>query len=116
MAENPKRGEMTITLGDKKYQGKVTLDIIMRIERSMGRGIVKIAQAMSDADITTEQMVGIITPVVRAGGNDVKEADIKKDIWEAGLAEGIRVSSEIVAQVLGVGEEQGNEQQVEALL
>ncbi len=105
-----------ITLGQKKYQGKVTLDIIMRIERGMGRGIVKIAQAMSEADITTEQMVAIITPVVRAGGNDIKESDIKKDIWDAGLSEGIRVSSEIIAQVLGVETNEGNDQQVEALL
>ena len=113
---NPKRGELEIVLGEKKYKGKVTLDVIMRIERQMGKGIVKVAQSLSEADITTEEMISIITPVVRGGGNDVKESDIKKDIWEAGLAEGIKVCSEIIAQTLGAGGNEGNEEQAEALL
>jgi len=106
--ENPKRGELTIVLGEKKYKAKVTMDVVMRIERSVGKGIIKIASSLSQADISTEQIVNIITPVVRAGGNDVKEADIKKALWEAGLAEGIRVCSEIIALVLNAGEEVGN--------
>ena len=54
--------------------------------------------------------------MVRGGGNDIKEADIKKDIWEAGLADGIRVCSEIIAQTLGAGDDEGNEEQAAALL
>lgn len=113
---NPKRGELEIVLGQKKYNGKVTLDVVMRIERQMGRGIVKIAQSLSEGDLTTEQIIGVITPVVRGGGNDIKEADIKKDIWEAGLAESLRVCSEIIAQTLGAGDDEGNEEQAAALL
>jgi hypothetical protein len=113
---NPKRGELEIVLGEKKYKGKVTLDVIMRIERQMGKGIVKVAQSLSEADITTEEIIAIITPVVRGGGNDIKEADIKKDVWEAGLADGIRVCGEIIAQTLGAGEVEGNEEQAAALL
>ena len=106
--ENPKRGELTITLGQKKYKARVTMDVVMRIERSVGKGIIKLASSLSQADVSAEEIVNIITPVVRAGGNDVKDADIKKDIWEAGLAEGIRVCSEIIALVLNAGEEVGN--------
>lgn len=113
---NPKRGEMTIILGEKKYNGKVTLDVIMRIERQLGKGIVKIAQSLSEGDLTTEQIIAVITPVVRGGGNDIKEADIKKDIWECGLAESLRVCSEIVAQTLGAGNNEGNVEQAEPLL
>lgn len=106
--ENPKRGEMTIALGEKTYQARVTMDVVMRIERSLGKGIIKIASSLSEADISTEQIVNIITPVVRAGGNDIKDVDIKKDLWDAGLAEGIRVCSEIIALVLNAGEDVGN--------
>ena len=38
--ENPKRGELTIVLGEKKYKARVTMDVVMRIERSMGMGTV----------------------------------------------------------------------------
>lgn len=110
--ENPKRGEMTITLGEKKYRARVTMDVVMRIERSMGIGIIKVAQKLSEADISTEQIVNIILPVVRAGSNNVKEADLKKEIWEAGLVAGIQACSEIIAVVLNAGNNEGNDQQV----
>lgn len=111
--ENPKRGELTITLGQKKYKARVTMDVVMRIERSMGMGIIKVAQQLSEADISTEQIVNIILPVVRAGSNNVKDTDLKQDIWEAGLVSGIQACSEIIAMVLNAGNNEGNEQAVE---
>ena len=114
---NPKRGELEITLGEKKFNGRVTLDVVMRIERQMGKGIVKIAQSLSEAEFTVEQMVGILTPVIRAGGNDVKEPDIKEALWEAGLVSGIQACSEVIASVLGVDEQdEGNVAEAEQLL
>lgn len=70
---NPKRGELTIVLADKKFDARVTLDVIMRIERSLGKGIVKIAQSMSEADVSVTDIVAILTPVIRAGGNNISE-------------------------------------------
>ena len=110
--ENPKRGELTIVLGEKKYKARVTMDVVMRIERSMGMGIIKIAQQLSEANISTEQIVNMILPVIRAGNNDIKDADLKKDIWEAGLVAGITACSEIVASVLNAGNDEGNEEGV----
>jgi len=108
VAVNPKRGELQIVLGETKYQGRVTLDVVMRIERQMGRGIVKIAQAMSNADISVSDILTILTPVIRAGGNDVKEKDLHSVIWEAGLTEGIRVCGEVIAIALGHEDDEGN--------
>jgi len=114
---NPKRGELEITLGEKKFKGKVTLDVVMRIERQMGKGIVKIAQSLSEAEFTIEQIVGVLTPVIRAGGNDIKESDIKDALWDAGLVSGIQACSEVVASVLGVNEaDEGNEKEAAQLL
>ena len=110
--ENPKRGELTIVLGEKKYKARVTMDVVMRIERSMGMGIIKIAQQLSEANISTEQIVNMILPVIRAGNNDIKDADLKKDIWEAGLVAGITACSEIVASVLNAGNDEGHEEGV----
>ena len=113
---NPKRGEIKITLGDQTYDGRVTLDVVMRIERQMGKGIVKIAQSLSEADISTFEVVGILTPVIKAGGNNVDEKAIGKAVGEAGLANGIAQCGEILALALGAGGDEGNEDEAEALL
>ena len=113
---NPKRGELKIVLGKKKYKGKVTLDVVMRIERQMGKGIVKIAQSLSEADISATEIINILTPVIRAGGNDIDDKEVGKAVWEAGLAQGIAGCSEIIAQALGAGGDEGNEAEAEALL
>lgn len=114
---NPKRGELQVVLGETTYQGKVTLDVIMRIERQMGKGIVKVAQRLSEADIGVADIITILTPVIRAGGNDIQEKDVQKVIWEAGLTEGIRVCGEIIAVALGADEQaEGNEDEAELQL
>ena len=113
---NPKRGEMTITLGDKNFKAKVTLDVIMRIERQLGKGIVKVAQSLSEADISASQIIAILTPVIRAGGNDIDEKKVGNAVWDAGLAQGISPCSEVLAQALGAGGDEGNEEGAAALL
>ena len=106
---NKKRGELEITLGSKKYQARVTLDCIMRIESALGKGVVKIAHSLQDADISLFEIVAILTPVIKAGGNDVNEKDIGQAIFEAGLADGMRVAAEILAVALQAGNSSGNE-------
>lgn len=113
---NPKRGELEIVLGENKYKAKVTLDVVMRIEQSCGKGIVKIAQALSEGDLTTSQMVSILTPVIRAGGNNIDEKEVGQSLWGAGLADGMKSISEIISTILTSGGDEGNEEQAEALL
>ena len=117
---NPKRGELEIVLGEKKYKGKVTLDAVMRIEQSCGMGIVKIAQALSEGNLTTSQMVAILTPVIRGGGNDINEKEVGQSLWGAGLVGGMKSIGEILAAVLSSGEDEeadeGNGEQAAALL
>ena len=113
---NPKRGELEIALGKKKYKARVTLDVIMRIERQLGKGIVKIAQSLSEADISASDIIAILTPVIRAGGNSIDDKEVGNAVWEAGLAQGIAACSEILAQALGAGGNEGNDDEAEALL
>jgi hypothetical protein len=114
---NPKRGEIEIVLGKQKYQGKVTLDVVMRIEQTTGQGIVKLATSLSEGVLTTTQVVSVLTAVIRAGGNDVNEKQVGKDVWEAGLADGLKVMGQIIAQVLTAGGDiEGNEVEAEQLL
>ncbi len=113
---NPKRGELEIVLGEKKYKARVTLDVAIRIEQSCGMGIVKVTQALSEGSLTTSQMIAIITPVIRAGGNDISDKQVGEALWTAGVTSGITVVGEILTSILSVGGDEGNEEQAEALL
>jgi len=104
---NPKRGEIKVSLGEKTYDCKINMDTIMRIEQNCGRGILTIANGLSKAEMSTQDMVSIMTPVLRSSGEDLKDKDVGKIIWEAGLTEGLRVIAEVVAFIIG-GEDQGN--------
>lgn len=111
---NPKRGELEIALGEKKYKARVTLDVAIRIEQSCGMGIVKVTQALSEGSLTTSQMIAIITPVIRAGGNDISDKQVGEALWAAGVTSGITVVGEILTSILSVGGDEGNEEQAEA--
>ena len=119
---NPNRGELEIVLGEKKYKAKVTLDAVMRIEQSCGMGIVKIAQALSEGNLTTSQMVAILTPVIRGGGNDINEKEVGQSLWGAGLVSGMKSIGEVLAAVLSSGQDddeeadEGNEEKAGELL
>lgn len=104
---NPQRGEIKVNLGEKTYTGRVTLDTLMRIENALGMGLVKIAQKLQEGDLKVNELLSIITPIVRAGGNSVDQKEIGEIVWAAGLAEAMRVAGEIIAYALTAGGEPG---------
>jgi hypothetical protein len=106
---NPKRGEMTLDLGGKTYNCKITMDVIMRIESGLGKGILKVAQGLQEADISATEMIAFLTPILRASGKDLKEKDVGEIVWAAGFAEGLKAVAEIIAFVIGGGDDEGNE-------
>lgn len=101
---NQRRGELMLQLGQKQLKGRVTLDVLVRIESAMGCGIVKVAQRLQEGDLRINDILGILTPVIRAGGNDIDQKDVGLAVWEAGLAEGMRCAGEILALALTAGE------------
>ena len=104
---NPKRGELRLSLGKQTYNCKVSMDTIMRIETNTGRGILKIASGLQDADLSALDMIGILTPVIRSSGKDVKDKDVQSLIWDAGFSEGIRAVAEVIVHI--IGDDEGNE-------
>ena len=106
---NPNRGEMLITLGEKTWNSRVTMDGLARIEAFCGYGIIKILGKLTEGDLTTTEICGIIHPIVKGGGNDVSMKDIQKAVWDAGLADAMRVCGEVLASALNAGQDEGNE-------
>lgn len=107
--ENPKRGEMKLDLGDKSYSVKITMDVLMRIEAATGKGILKLAQELQAAETSATEIVTILTPVLRTTGEDIREKEVQKIVWEASLAEALRCVAEIVAFAISGDNEAGNE-------
>lgn len=80
------------------------MDVIMRIETNIGGALLKLANNMQSADISAAQIIQVLTPVIRSSGEDVKDADVKRIVWDAGIAEGLRAVAEVIAFIVSGGE------------
>jgi hypothetical protein len=110
---NPKRGQIEINLAGNTYKTKVTLDAIVRIENAVGCSIIKVAQRLSEGELTTTEIVSILTPIIRSGGNDLKNKEVMKIVWEAGLMESMKTVGEVISSALDtsdLGDDEGNVQ------
>lgn len=70
---------------------------------------MQIAQKLSEGKATVTEIVNVLTPAIKGGGNNVDAKQVQKWIWEAGLIEGIRCAGEIVTMALNSGQDEGNE-------
>jgi hypothetical protein len=109
---NPKRGELKIKLGKNEYSGKVTLEVIQRIETALDMGIIQIAQSASNGSLKLTEMIFILTPVIKAGNNETSEKEIGQSLWQGGVADGMKAVANIVSVTLGSEEDEGNENEV----
>jgi len=104
---------MELTLGEKTLTGRVTLDGIIRIETALGMGIVQATKRLADGDLTTSQVMAILHPIIRGGGNDVNEKDLRTLVWDAGLTDAIRECGKVLIFALSAGKDEGNEETAE---
>ena len=84
---NPLKGEISLNIGGTEYKARLTVDAIMQIENSVGCGILKLAQRMSEADIRVSDIIAVLTPALRGGGKDMKHGDVSKIIADVGIVE-----------------------------
>lgn len=105
---------MELKLGPKAYKAKVTLDAIIKIETSLNCGIVKVLQKLTDGNLTTIEMVSILLPIIRGGGNDLSEKEIKQIVWDAGIAATMNATGEVLAKALMGDDTEGKENEVAA--
>ena len=101
---------MQLSLGDQTWTARVTMDGIARIEAACNTGIVKILGRLTDGDLTTTEIVSILHPIIKGGGNDISVKDIQSAVWDAGLADAMKAVGEILGTALTGGNEEGNEQ------
>ena len=93
---NPLKGEIEIELGQETYKCRLTVDSIIQIEDAVGCGIIKLAQNMGEADIRMRDIISVLLPAIRGGGNDINEKNIKSIVQEAGLVPSAKAVAELL--------------------
>ena len=102
MTTNSLKAEKILNFKDKTYKARMSLDTIMRIEEALGTSILKVGNKLTTADITLLDIITILTLAIRAGGNDINESDIKKNVSEIGLVESMKLTGELLTLALNV--------------
>lgn len=68
------------------------------------------AQKLSEGRATITEIVNVIYPAIKGGGNKVDQKDVVKKLETAGLINGMRVAGEILTVALNSGlKDEGNE-------
>jgi hypothetical protein len=106
---NPLKGEIEIELGGQTYKARLTIDAIVSIEQAVGCGIIKLATKMSEGDISVGDMMAVLLPALRGGGNDLQAKDVQKLIQDSGIVSTTQVVASLLTSVLTTGGEVDDE-------
>jgi hypothetical protein len=108
---NPLKGQIDLQLGNKSYPARLTVDSIMQIEMSVGCGIIKLAQKLSEGDIRMSDIVFVLLPALKGGGSNITEKDIKNIITDIGLVESAKAVAELLTlSLVSDSDEEGEEE------
>lgn len=107
---NPLKGEIEVVLAGETYKARLTIDAIVSIEQAVGCGIIKLATKMSEGDISVGDMMAVLLPALRGGGNDFQAKDVQKLIQESGIVATTSVVANLLTSVLLVEQGEENEE------
>lgn len=97
---NPMRGETNVKIGDKEYKARLTLNALMEIEQSTGTGIIKLATEMGEGNISITNLLAVLLPALRGGGNDLDMKDVMAIAQEVGVVQVTKIVAELLAATL----------------
>ena len=105
MSINPIKAEKLLNFpNDVSYKARMSLDTMIRIENALGCALLKLGNRLAGGDLTLTECITILTLAIRAGGNDVKDNDIKRIVDQIGIIEGIKITGELIALGLNASE------------
>ena len=97
---NPLKAQVDINLGGTDYKARLTIDAIMQIEEKLNCGILKLITRIADSDVRMTDLISVLTPALRGGGNDVSEKDVKKIVGDSGIIDTTKCVAELLAKSL----------------
>ena len=68
---NPLKGQIEFDLAGKSYKARLTIEAIVGIESALDMSLLKVAQKMSEGDVSITHIINILHPALRGGGNDM---------------------------------------------
>lgn len=110
---NPMRGELEVNLAGQTYKTRLTIDGMMRLESQIGKGVIRFAQDLSQADASVSDVIKTLTIAIRGGGNKIDDTEVKKLVMQHGLASSLAVVGEILTNALVGGQTEGNAEAAE---
>lgn len=112
---NPLKAQVDINLGGTDYKARLTIDAIMQIEEKLNCGILKLITRIADSDVRMTDLISVLTPALRGGGNDISEKDVKKIVSDSGIINTTKVVAELLAQSLQVEDQEEDAKKKEDL-
>lgn len=100
MSTNMMRAEKTLTIENKDYKAKMTLDTIMRIEDSLDTSIFAIAKKFEEPSVRMRDICQILLCSIRSGGNDIKDDVVYRHVSDVGIVQATKTAGELI--VLGL--------------
>ncbi len=97
---NELKGELNIQLAGKDYKCRLTIDAIMQIEDECNCGILKLATKMGEADIRMSEIINVLLPALRGGGNDLQKKDVIQIVQDAGIVKATTAVANLLAKSL----------------
>lgn len=109
---NPLKGQIELTLGEKSYKARLTVDSIMQIEDAVGCGIIKLAQNMAEGDIRMSDIINVLLPALRGGGNNIQDKDVKEIVGDIGIVESAKAVAQLLTKSLTTDSGEAGEEEV----
>ena len=109
MSVNQFKAEKIITFPTREYKTTMSLDTIMRIEDSLEKSLIQVANTVASGNLLMSDMVKILMFAIRSGGNDIDENKVKEHITEIGYVEAVKKTGEILTSALAVDDKVADE-------
>ena len=97
---NPFRGELKVKLTNKVYKTRMTVNSCIQAEQAIGQSRIRLTGELAEGNLTMTQMVAILHPALRGGGNDMTGDEVAELIYQTGVAQSMVAVGEILANVL----------------
>ena len=82
---NPLKGQIEVTLGSETYKCRLTIDSLVKIEDELDKGILELAQDISQAKVRVRTLLTVLRYALRGGGNDFDEKQVGQIISNIGI-------------------------------
>lgn len=109
MTVNKLKGETLVALAGQDYKARLTVNSIMQIESAVGMGILKLATKMGEGDIMMTHIIAVLTPALRAGGNDLQREDVMKLVQDTGIVRSTAAVGQLLTESLTDNSEEATE-------